>query len=581
MKTKILFIICLLTTAFLKAQTVKSYTGPFTVSSAEGTATYQYIEDPSTGSRVFNGKFSFSGKIGGKLIETIEGNYKNNLKDGLWVYNTKTVPGIRTVSDQKFSGTYKDGYPDGTWTLNSTTKFVSGTEHAGKSLTGTTITITGTATYKDKHLYGYFKFENKQTGDNVQPVSVQGNFDENGYMDGKWVIKWAKQMNGQIWEETREYKNGVLVHTRQLDPKSGEATNEDYSDKLKIHSGYDQSTGLYISPDNLIYIAETVGAEGNWGADYALTVASDYFCKADKEDHYHKNSKGCLGCSYFKALSFKRVYNNQVADEPFRNRDFKKAAKIYEYFIKADPQNAGLNYSNLSWTNCLIGNFQENITACKEGIKVASGDNKNTLLKNLAHSYLLTNQYEEAKKCYYEFADNDFTFLSQVLDKNLDTLKNLGFHNPDCDKMKSEVKAKIGEQAMITKQKEEEKQQKLNQEKMIKELPNVISSKHDDFLKLYKEKKEIPFIVDANGNPTYRDSYPKGKNIYEKGEQLFQDNLKLFNSEKENDKILSIGNDIIKLLDKLISVASTETKELDKQLKKAETNEDIKRILGF
>lgn len=76
MKTKILFIICLLTTAFLKAQTVKSYTGPFTVSSAEGTATYQYIEDPSTGSRVFNGKFSFSGKSEENLLKLLRGTIK-------------------------------------------------------------------------------------------------------------------------------------------------------------------------------------------------------------------------------------------------------------------------------------------------------------------------------------------------------------------------------------------------------------------------------------------------------------------------------------------------------------------------
>src|ERR1019366_2991848 len=136
MKKKLLFIICLLTTVFLRAQTLKSYTGAFTVAGSEGTATYQYTEDATTGNRVFNGKLSYSGKEGGgKLLESIEGSYKNNLKNGLWTYNTKTVPGLRTVSDEKFSGNYKDGFPDGTWTLNYVTKFVSGTQYGGQSLT--------------------------------------------------------------------------------------------------------------------------------------------------------------------------------------------------------------------------------------------------------------------------------------------------------------------------------------------------------------------------------------------------------------------------------------------------------------
>jgi len=84
-----------------------------------------------------------------------------------------------------------------------------------------------------------------------------------------------------------------------------------------------------------------------------------------------------------------------------------------------------------------------------------------------------------------------------------------------------------------------------------------------------------------DGKPMTINSYPKGKHIYEKGEQVYQEKLKLFNSENDNGKNLTIGNDILKLLDKLISLASTDTKDLDKQLKKAESNDEINKVLGL
>jgi hypothetical protein len=105
--------------------------------------------------------------------------------------------------------------------------------------------------------------------------------------------------------------------------------------------------------------------------------------------------------------------------------------------------------------------------------------------------------------------------------------------------------------------------------------------KHAEFVKLYVEKKEIPFFVDENGKPKYRDTYPKGKNLYEKGEQLYQYNQKMFDADNANGSKLLLGNKTLGLLDKLISIASTDTKDIDNQLKKAATNEDISKVLGL
>jgi hypothetical protein len=610
MRNILLSLFALLASGYtLYAQTTKSYTGAYRVGDSDGTATYQYTEDAATGSRVFNGRFSYTGKVGDVLIETVEGNYKDDLKNGSWVYNSKTVPGLRTVSDQKFSGSYKNGYPDGTWILNSVTKFVAGTQHAGKSLTGTSITITGTANYKNSHLFGTFKFDNKQTGDNVQPVSVYGAFDENGLMDGKWTIKWAKQINGQIWEQTREYKNGILVSIRELDPQSGQATNEEYADRLSILTGYDALSGLFVSSDNQVYIADTLGAEGNWGADYALSVASDFFCKSADEDHYHHNTKGCEGCSYFKILSFKKLNNNQIADKYVNNKEYEKAARMYELFIKAHPESAILNYSNLAWINCLRGNFEENIAICNEGIKLANGGDSKSLIKNLANSYLMTGNYEEGKAKYYEYMGNDLNALKELVEMNRNTLSSAGFSSPNFDKLLDGVSNEIVEREKIEREREIENKRKQEQEELerkqkgeadriererkaelerleqqrkqeVKQLQSDIPQRHESFLKLYTGQKEIGFLVDANGNPVNKSTYPKGKNLYNKSEALFQHYLNQFNTETTDEGKITSGNNILKYLNKLLELSDDEVKRLDKELKKIEDVNEIERILG-
>ena len=583
MKKKLLLIICLFTGLIIKAQTVKTYTGEYTVGSSNGTATYLYTEDPASGNRVFNGKFTYTGKDGsGKLLETVSGSYKNNLKDGFWIYNTKTVPGLRTISDKSFSGLYKDGFPNGIWKLNYVTKFVSGTQLAGQSLTGTSITITGTANYQNGHLVGAFDFDNKQTGNNIQPLSVHGSFDENGLMNGKWTIKLAAEMNGSIVEQTRDYKNGILMHKRYLDTKSGEAKNEDYSDNLQMLAGYDPVAGVYIFSDNQIYVADTVQADGDLSMEYALTTASNFFCQGKDEDHYHRNTKGCVDCSYFKKVVFNKVNNNQLATVAFRNKEYKKAAKIFGYLIKAAPNNAGQNYANLSWANCLAGNFQDNIAICKEGLKVAYGEQKNVILKNIGYSYLLTNQYDEAKKSLY---NDDFKIEAGKLDEDLDALKNLGFHNPDCNKIKSDIKGMIEGQA--AKQNQQKLDAEANASAEVKKKDEThkqsdnIDTMYQRFKEIYYVRKQVPFFVDQQGKPLMKDTYPKGENIFKKADGLLQPLIADYKGITDYNPKMDKGKYLTNLLNKLISLNDAEAKNLEKEMKKAVTNDDVKRVLGI
>jgi hypothetical protein len=486
---KILIVLAITCIGFdLYSQSIKSYTGNFVVGLSNGNASYQYYVD-SNDNQIKSGKFTYNGAIEGKLTETITGSYKNNLKNGKWIYTTSTVPGLRTISTQKFFGTYKMGKPDSIWTLSSTTSYVPGTQMNGKSLTGVSVTINGSANYKNGVYTGKFKFDRKQTGNYSSPSYIEGQFDNNGLMDGKWVIKFNEYANGPMFEHTRYYKHGARIKANVLEVQTGETTPTNWDDHL-IYSSLDTLSGLYIY-NGAIYSAEEICEENiNSSATYAvkLAEASNFFCKNVEDDHYHHNTKGCLACGgCFSRLEFKKQvywndkysysYGKDLAINSFSS-DYKKSASIINVMLESPLAEANSGYRQFLYTklgsyNCLLGKFNDNITLLKNSwlITLDSLDkhyfNKDyyDLIKDnrynyfydqnedykkdrsfvmlyLGHSYLLTGQYEEAKKCYWEFGKNlDFKKLQKILSDNLSYLKTLGYHNDDCDKILEEVKA--------------------------------------------------------------------------------------------------------------------------------------------
>ena len=73
-----LLLLLILTSQVLFGQ--KTYNGDFNTKNLRGNATYDYIED-SDGNRIYSGAFKFY--TSNKSVN-ISGNYKNNLKQGLW-----------------------------------------------------------------------------------------------------------------------------------------------------------------------------------------------------------------------------------------------------------------------------------------------------------------------------------------------------------------------------------------------------------------------------------------------------------------------------------------------------------------
>lgn len=91
-----------------------------------GKATYQYYENPVTGSFVKHGTFSYIKKDKG-YTETVTGSFNKGLRNGIWTYKIIGTDypnsiGSYTTRTMNATLTYKDGMPDGLWKLADLSK---------------------------------------------------------------------------------------------------------------------------------------------------------------------------------------------------------------------------------------------------------------------------------------------------------------------------------------------------------------------------------------------------------------------------------------------------------------------------
>ena len=168
------------------AQALKTYSGKF----KGGQATYTYRDNPE-GGRIYEGKFSY---VSGAFQAT--GNYKNDMKDGLWTYKD---------SDNLLKIYYKNGVRDGIFSYSGS---------AGKA----------NLTFKNNRIVGEVNVSGEISfglGGSVIVASgtLIGQCDEEGYADGIWIAD-ATSYNGQIYRVT--YKNGYYMKSSIEDITTGD-----------------------------------------------------------------------------------------------------------------------------------------------------------------------------------------------------------------------------------------------------------------------------------------------------------------------------------------------------------------------
>ncbi len=195
------------------------FTGTIDYGGANGNANYEYYEDANM-ERIYNGKFEL--KQYPNHPANIIGNFKNNLKNGLWsitrygsFYNNGYVSYVEIAK-----GNFSQGKLNGLWT------YIKKEEKSGKMCMSSKIEFTNNL------MTGVFEltenYENK--------FEIKINYDTLGDNHGSYLVKyWVGQIE---FEDKREYNHGNLLSSIHRNLSTGE--------KLKI-GDYGTFWGLYTA----------------------------------------------------------------------------------------------------------------------------------------------------------------------------------------------------------------------------------------------------------------------------------------------------------------------------------------------
>lgn len=186
-----------------KSQVIQTYKGNF----GDGFATYQYYEDENQ-ERIYHGKFTYS-----KKYSVVTGNFKNNLKDGIWTY-VYQYDNSYTIDYEKILGSFVDGNMNGDWTYihykknKQTGKYEEYRERH--------------AQFKNNAFFGSFslKEENMYYGNGLNDIRVLGSFDDYGLLDSTCSFEYT--VDKKSFETTFKFKSGFIYSSFSRNLSTGE-----------------------------------------------------------------------------------------------------------------------------------------------------------------------------------------------------------------------------------------------------------------------------------------------------------------------------------------------------------------------
>ncbi len=202
-------------------QTLQKYKGDFPDpnKTQNGIAMYEYIEDMESHERIKNGLFVYDFKGVGEykgFNQNISGTFKDGKREGLWNFSVNMndfgvknpyYTGILTAKTS-----YKNGKPEGKWTYNYSYKkrnqvYSYGTLKWGEFSEDLKTEVS--YCFKDGQLCGPV-----QIIDNAKGITIEGAFEANGMLDGKWTM--INKIKGTT--KVIEYKNSILIdsYTRNV-----------------------------------------------------------------------------------------------------------------------------------------------------------------------------------------------------------------------------------------------------------------------------------------------------------------------------------------------------------------------------
>lgn len=124
------------------------------------------------------------------------------------------------------------------------------------------------------------------------------------------------------------------------------------------------------------------------------------------------------------------------------------------------------------------------------------------------------------------------------------------------------------------------------QEQRKEVLSQRLDSLYKAYVNLYVVIKQatllgVPLVDQQTRQPVMKATYPHGQYLFKKSDTLIKNMWTDCKNTQDISSQIAKLNSVTALINKLISMANTDTKDIDKEMKKADTMDDIKKILGF
>lgn len=431
----------------LYSQSIKQYSGEYSNGTGTpGKATYSYyLEDDA---RIKQGKFSYSQNVKGIYGSyncAISGSYKDNYKNGTWVYTitykdyNTGMGNIFATGNIKLTSGYINGYPNGNWSYIEKNKVRSKTLISWTAYDPTT-TTTVSANFKNGVLVGNFKMKGDINNDDVS-----GTMDEKGYCINEWIFISGRSDINEL--KYQFYKNilikyvAIKLSTGEVIKKSDFSENEitllkNYADGL-ISCNDLKNNRIKIDTNEFDISLNSTLYNSNFLTDYITGDKSCYAYKFQGEGFHMINTKRII----LKKLTEIHTYNLPDYNKAVETMNNPKSTSHW-----LERALEGLNY--------ILKNYE----------KFLSKDDIQTLKANIIEC---ENKMDSVKKQEIE-KENEYKAINEFdhSKSNIETLENYLIRAKRYNEMYSvsSFKSKISRiEASLKMKKEEQRKKEFNE----------------------------------------------------------------------------------------------------------------------
>lgn len=453
-KITLLFLFILLTYIGI-SQTNTKYSGAYTMpnnKNIRGTAIYEYYEN-SENEKIYNGDFKFTGNIYSNSNKTIgditlSGNFIDDLRNGTW-----TLSMGNDIESYKLNYSYENGKLDGECTYTST--IVDKKYKTIQSIT---------ASFSDNKFVDYLV---TQKVNNVLIDEMSLSFDEAGFLDGECYVKYKSQYTTvadvndynkiPFIQDSRTYEHGICTIQTIKNLGTGNITkNYDNSDFVdEFNEAYNEEDNICTIDGKIYTLENVINSRIFLGSDEGNKFMETVFIMSYENTNNLLNNKFIHGLVEESIVIEKKITELGGPDEMLnkatllsQKEDYSQAVKYLKFGLAAEPTN--LEMQNLLGRNLLFNKqYEEALTILVLAYKTEenSSDNelKNSIAANLAHAYLLTDNYTEALKIYKENTDLTINnkIWNEAINDDFDEFEENGIVNEDIQKIKNFFKTEI------------------------------------------------------------------------------------------------------------------------------------------